>query len=101
LRAARIDRTLRSEATERVSALEATGRVVRTKGDRYTLPARLDQALRLQLIVGGDDGVGTDAMTPRTLAHRRQPRARRHQTLANLLRIAGRQLFGEGGVGTA
>ncbi|TMB58818.1 MAG: hypothetical protein E6J56_01700, partial [Deltaproteobacteria bacterium] len=42
MRAARIDRTLRSEATERVSALEATGRVVRTKGDRYTLPARLD-----------------------------------------------------------
>jgi len=42
LRAARIDRTLRSEATERVSALEATGRIVRTKGDRYTLPARLD-----------------------------------------------------------
>ena len=69
--------------------------------EEATLPARFDEALRLQLIVGGDDGVGTDAVTPRTLAHRRQPRARRHQTLANLLRIAGRQLFGEGGVGTA
>ena len=42
LRAARIERGLRAEATERLSALEATGRLVRTKGDRYTLPARLD-----------------------------------------------------------
>jgi len=42
LRAARIERGLRAEATGRLSALEATGRLVRTKGDRYTLPARLD-----------------------------------------------------------
>src|SRR5207244_7909034 len=38
---ARIERGLRAEATERVSALEATGRLVRTMGDRYALPARL------------------------------------------------------------
>ncbi|TMA40242.1 MAG: hypothetical protein E6J79_00635, partial [Deltaproteobacteria bacterium] len=41
LRAARIERGLRNEAAERVSALEATGRLVRTRGDRYALPARL------------------------------------------------------------
>ncbi len=42
LRAARVSREERAHAGERLVALEALGRLVRTKGERLTLPARLD-----------------------------------------------------------
>jgi len=42
LRAARVARTERRSAEERLAALEGRGLLVRTKGDRYTVPARLD-----------------------------------------------------------
>jgi len=42
LRAARISREEREHARERLLALEALGHLVRTKGERLALPARLD-----------------------------------------------------------
>jgi ribonuclease R len=42
LRAARLSRAERSRGVERLGALEAAGRLVRTRGDRWALPARLD-----------------------------------------------------------
>ncbi len=42
LRAARVGREERALATERLAALEARGALVRTRGDRFTLPVRLD-----------------------------------------------------------
>jgi ribonuclease R len=42
VRAARVSREERPEVAERLAALEAAGRLVRTRGDRFTLPARLD-----------------------------------------------------------
>jgi ribonuclease R len=42
LRAARIPQAERRRGEERIAALEARGALVRTKGDRFTLPARLD-----------------------------------------------------------
>jgi ribonuclease R len=42
LRAARLSRDERRSGEERLAALEARGTLVRTKGDRFTLPARLD-----------------------------------------------------------
>ena len=49
MRAARISHADRSRGEERLGALEARGALVRTKGDRFTVPARLDMvAGRLQ-----------------------------------------------------
>jgi ribonuclease R len=49
LRAARIPQAERRRGEERIAALETQGALVRTKGDRFTLPARLDMvAGRLQ-----------------------------------------------------
>jgi ribonuclease R len=42
MRAARLSRDERQRGEERLAALEARGALVRTKGDRFTLPARLD-----------------------------------------------------------
>jgi ribonuclease R len=42
LRAARVSRDERRTAEERLRTLEQAGRLVRTKGDRLTVPARLD-----------------------------------------------------------
>src|SRR5207249_10941650 len=42
LRVARVSRDERRSGEERLAALEARGALVRTKGDRFTLPARLD-----------------------------------------------------------
>src|SRR6185295_10293282 len=42
LRAARVGRGERRAAEERLAALEASGRLVRSRGDRWALPARLD-----------------------------------------------------------
>src|SRR3989442_3324784 len=42
LRPARASRDERRSGEERLAALEARGALVRTKGDRFTLPARLD-----------------------------------------------------------
>src|SRR5262249_55434540 len=42
LRAARCSREEKRAARERLAALEARGLVVRTRNDRFTLPARLD-----------------------------------------------------------
>jgi ribonuclease R len=64
LRAARIGRAERAPATSCLAALERRGLVVRTKGDRLTLPARLDlRAGRLEVnragfafVIGDDPG---------------------------------------------
>jgi ribonuclease R len=71
LRAARVSRTERQRAGERLSALEAAGKVVRSTGDRWTVPARLDQvAGRLHVNRAGfafcvrDDGAGEDVYVP-------------------------------------
>jgi len=54
LRAARVSGEERARADERLAALEARGLLVRTKGDRFTLPARLDLvAGRLQVNPAG------------------------------------------------
>ena len=45
--------------------------------EEAALRPRLDQALRQQLVVGGDHGARADAVAARALAHRRQPRAGR------------------------
>jgi ribonuclease R len=42
LRAARLSREERRQAEERLAAMEARGLLVRTRGERVTLPARLD-----------------------------------------------------------
>jgi ribonuclease R len=42
LRTARVGRDERARAADRLTALEERGLVVRTRGDRFTLPARLD-----------------------------------------------------------
>ncbi|HJQ84582.1 MAG TPA: ribonuclease R [Candidatus Binatia bacterium] len=42
LRAARVSRAERRSGKERLAALEARGLLVRTRGDRFTLPARVD-----------------------------------------------------------
>src|SRR5207247_2688854 len=56
LRAARLSSAdKRRTGEERLAALEARGALVRTKGDRFTLPARLDLvAGRLQSNPAGD-----------------------------------------------
>jgi ribonuclease R len=42
VRAARVSRDERARVAARLAALEAEGRLVRTKGDRFTVPERLD-----------------------------------------------------------
>jgi ribonuclease R len=66
-----VSRTERERAGERLSALEAAGKVVRSKGDRWTVPARLDLvAGRLHVNRAGfafcvrDDGAGDDVYVP-------------------------------------
>ncbi len=54
VRAARLSRPELARATERLAALEASGRLVRTADDRWALPARLDlRAGRLQVHPSG------------------------------------------------
>jgi ribonuclease R len=71
LRAARLSREERGDAHERLAALEARGLLVRTKGDRFTLPSRLDLAAgRLSVNPAGfafcipDDAEDEDVYVP-------------------------------------
>ncbi len=57
--------------------------------EEAALPARLDQALRLQLVVGGDHRVRAHRVAARALAHRRQAGAGRQQALARCARRSG------------
>jgi hypothetical protein len=56
---------------------------------------RLDQALRLQLVVRRDDGGRRQAMPPRRLAHGRQPRTGGQGTRVDLRRQPLRELLGQ------
>ena len=57
--------------------------------------ARFDQALCLQLVVSSNDGGRTYRVLRGTLAHRRQTRPRRQQSVADTFGKAVRQLLGQ------
>jgi ribonuclease R len=66
-----VSRAERERARQRLTALEAAGKVVRSKGDRWTVPERLDLvAGRLTVNRAGfafcvrDDGAGDDVYVP-------------------------------------
>ena len=60
------------------------------------LRSGLYQALRLQQVIGGHHGIGAHILLARTLAHRRQARARRQQPRAYAIGQALSQLLGQG-----
>jgi len=64
--------------------------------EEAALAARLQQAGRLQLVVGRDDGVWADAVLSGTVAHRRQAGAGQQQAFADALGIAFGELAGQG-----
>ena len=71
----------------------------RSAHEEAALRARLDQALREQLVVGGDHRGRADLVPPRAFAHRGQPCAGREQALADALGEARGELVGQGAVG--
>ncbi len=65
------------------------------------LAPRLHEALRQQLVIGGNHGVGAHALLTRAFTHRRQPRAHRQQPAADAFRESLGELLGQGAFGRA
>jgi hypothetical protein len=76
-------------------------RARRLPHEKSALPARLHEALGQQLVVGRDHGVRADAMAPRALAHRGQPRTGCEQAMSDALAVLGGELLGQRGAGGA